>query len=187
MGTRMRVVQVLALCAVVLGAACGGGGSPTSPTGGSSGGGTGGTGGSGGSGGSGGGGGAAPNYGTITATIDGVAYSGIVRTATNQSGIFAIAAMNDQTNVGFGVGALAAVGTTSISATSPTNALLTTTTGVPAVSWFASMSGGSGTLTISSINATGATGTFQFTLQPTPGTGASGTRSVTNGSFTVTF
>lgn len=181
----MRVVLALTVCAAVLGAACGGGGSPTSPTGGSSGGGTGGSGGSGG--GTGGGGGAAPNHGTITATIDGVAYSGVVRTATSQSGIFAIAAMNDQTNVGFGIGALAAAGTTSISATSPTNALLTTSTGVPAVSWFASTSGGSGTLTISTITATGATGTFQFTMQPTPGTGASGTRSVTNGSFTVTF
>lgn len=180
----MRVMLALVLCSVALGAACGG--SPTSPSGGgSSGGGSGGSGGSGGGGT--GGGGTTPNRGTITATIDGVAYSGVVRTATNQSGIFAIAAINDQTNVGFGIGALAAAGTTSISATSPTNALLTTGTSLPAVSWFASTSGGAGTLTISAISATGATGTFQFTLQPSPGTGASGTRSVTSGSFTVTF
>lgn len=185
---RSRVVFVVVLCWLALGAlACGGGG-PTSPSGSSSGtGSSGGTGGSGGSGGSGGGsGGSGPNQGTVTAVIDGVPYTGVVRAATSQSGIFAVAAMNDS-NVGFGFGGLAVAGTTSISATSPTNALLTSGSTVPQMSWFASTSGGSGTLTISTITATGATGTFQFTMPPTPGSGASGTRSVTNGSFTVTF
>ena len=185
---RNRVALTVVLCSLVFGAVACGGGGPTSPSGSSPGtgsnGGTTGTGGTGGSGG--GGGGTAPNHGTLTAVIDGVPYSGVVRTATSQSGIFAAAAMNDA-NVGFGIGALAVPGTTAISATSPTNALLTAGTGVPAMSWFASTSGGSGTLTISTITATGATGTFQFTMPPTPGTGASGTRSVTNGTFSVTF
>jgi hypothetical protein len=40
---------------------------------------------------------------------------------------------------------------------------------------------------ITSINATSATGTFSFTLVPVVGTGASGNRTVSNGSFSVTF
>lgn len=59
--------------------------------------------------------------------------------------------------------------------------------GGTAQSWAAGTSGGSGTLPINSINSTGASGTFAFTMVPVPGTGASGTKSVTNGNFSVTF
>jgi hypothetical protein len=49
--------------------------------------------------------------------------------------------------------------------------------------------GGSGTLTIATLTAAGATGTFAFTAVPPQagGAGATGTKVVTNGTFNVTF
>ncbi len=125
--------------------------------------------------------------GTITAQIDGVAFSGVATVATNQSGIFAAAASNGVGAITFGFGAVAAVGTTPVNATSPTNANLVVASGTSAQSWAASTAGGSGTLTITSITSVGASGTFAFTLVPVPGSGASGTKSVTSGTFSVTF
>jgi hypothetical protein len=53
-------------------------------------------------------------------------------------------------------------------------------------SWFANPAGGSGTLTLATLTATGATGTFQFTMVPAAVSGATGNKTV-NGSFNVTF
>ncbi|NOT43158.1 MAG: hypothetical protein HOP14_00975 [Acidobacteria bacterium] len=174
---KIRLAAWTMACAIaVMCVACGGDNNPAAPTGGA------------GAPAAGGNSGPTPatSRGTITAQIDGVAFNGIATAATNQSGIFAAAAANGVNSVAFGFGALAAVGTTSVSATSPTNANLVVLSGTTG-SWAASTSGGSGSLTISTINATGATGTFSFTLVPVPGTGATGNKSVTNGSFSVTF
>jgi hypothetical protein len=53
--------------------------------------------------------------------------------------------------------------------------------------WDAQYPLGKGTVTFSTLNATGATGTFFFTLQPMLGTNGAGTHTVTNGSFDVKF
>lgn len=53
--------------------------------------------------------------------------------------------------------------------------------------WDAQVGHGSGTVTFTALNATGATGTFSFTLLPMVGTNATGTHTVTNGSFDVKF
>lgn len=176
MGIRL-MTRTLACVISVMCVACGGG-NPSAPSGGS---------GSGSGSGGGSGGGGVIGRGTITAQIDGVAFTGVATAATNQSGIFAAAASNGPGTIALGFGALAAVGTTSVGPTSPTNANMVATSGSTGQSWAASTSGGSGTLTITSINATGATGTFSFTMIPVAGTGASGTKSVTNGTFSVTF
>lgn len=167
------MVRTIACAIVVMNVACGGE-TPTGPSGASAGP-------------SGTGGGPTVGRGTITAQIDGATFTGVATTAANQSGIFAAAASNNGGTITLGFGALATVGTTSIGVRSPTNANMVVISGGSVQSWAASTSGGTGTLTISSMTATGATGTFSFTMVPVPGSGASGTKSVTNGTFTVTF
>jgi hypothetical protein len=54
--------------------------------------------------------------------------------------------------------------------------------------WGANVSlGGSGTVTFTTLSQTSAVGTFQFSYLPQTISGASGTHSVTNGVFNVTF
>ncbi len=60
-----------------------------------------------------------------------------------------------------------------------------TTTSAP--QWETGFNGGTGTITVSTLTASGASGTFSFTGQAIPGTGATGTATVTNGKFNVAF
>jgi hypothetical protein len=166
---------------LVLTIACGGG-NPASPSGGS---------GSSSGGGSGSGGGTS-GKGTLTAVVDGVAYTGIVNAATNVNDTINIASnTTDLTrSISFAVRP-AAVGTTS---TSLGGALTfgfiasngTTVTGA----WGAAGNLGSGTLTITTLTSTSVSGSFSFTAVPAPGAsaqGATGTKTVTSGSFTAQF
>jgi hypothetical protein len=59
--------------------------------------------------------------------------------------------------------------------------------GNPAAGWQAAVGIGSGTITISSLTSTGASGTFSFSLVAVPGSGATGTKTITEGAFNVTF
>lgn len=52
--------------------------------------------------------------------------------------------------------------------------------------WFPTGEGGSGTLTITELSTGGAKGTFSFVAGPLGGS-ATGTRTITNGSFDVSF
>jgi len=117
----------------------------------------------------------------MNATIDGKPWVGAVSAAINVSGVISVGGSSD--GLVFGFAAPAVQGSTSIGPLS--SATATITAGNQA--WQALGNSGSGTLNITSITATGASGTFSFTLQPVPGTGSSGNRSVTNGSFNVTF
>jgi hypothetical protein len=80
----------------------------------------------------------------------------------------------------------AVVGTTNVGPASLTNALLVTNGGG---FWSANAMGGSGTVTIAALTSTSASGSFSFTLVPSgmPDNIATGTRTVTNGRFNVTF
>jgi hypothetical protein len=60
-----------------------------------------------------------------------------------------------------------------------------TTGGLP--QWSSGSSGGSGTITINSLTATGAQGTFSFVGGAVGGTGATGSKTVSSGTFNVTF
>jgi hypothetical protein len=60
-----------------------------------------------------------------------------------------------------------------------------TTGGLP--QWSSGSSGGSGTVTVNSLTATGAKGTFSFVGGAVGGTGATGSKSVSSGTFNVTF
>lgn len=151
-----------------------GGGNPAQPSGG------------------GGGGGSTPNFGTLTAVIDGVAYTGIINSARITNGTLGIASNSaDLTRAISFAGKEAAVGTTTVSAATALSMNVITTTGTTVTgSWAAAGQFGSGTLTISSLSATGASGTFNFSAPPAPGgsgAGATGTKVVTNGAFTARF
>ena len=125
-----------------------------------------------------------PANGTMSATVDGNAWTAIQIAAVNSNGIVAISGSDASLlAVGFGfVGQT--TGTYTIGATSPANANvidnLTTT-------WTANSFQGSGVITVATLTATGASGTFNYTAPLASVTGTPATRVVTNGRFNVTF
>jgi hypothetical protein len=132
--------------------------------------------------------GGSSSHGTLTASIDGVAYTGIVNTATLVNNTINVASNSaDLTrSVSFAL-SNAAVGTINV-ATSPVQMSVITTNGTTTTgSWIASFGIGSGTLTIASLSSSGASGTFSFTAPPATATTPAGNKVVTNGAFNVTF
>ena len=53
--------------------------------------------------------------------------------------------------------------------------------------WSASSAQGSGSIVVTTLTPTRVVGTFSFVLQPDVATGASGTRTVTEGRFDLTY
>ena len=130
--------------------------------------------------------------GTMTGTVDGAAFTpSLVQIATNG---FTFAVTTGGTVgsslvvIGFGV-ATNAPGTFAI--TSGANrAILQTvsSTGVATATWTAEVSQGSGTVTFTTLTTTSASGTFEFTMQPSSVTGPAGTGTKTvKGTFNLTF
>jgi hypothetical protein len=142
--------------------------------------------------GSGSGSGSGSNLGTVNATVDGVAYNGIVNAASVVNGTLNIASNSaDRTvAVSFALKSVA-VGTTPVSPNSELSMNVLTTTGTTTIgSWAAAGTFGSGSLTISTLSSTRVTGSFFFNAVPVPGAGggaATGTKAVTNGTFTANF
>ena len=140
---------------------------------------------------SGSGGSGTSNFGTLTATIDGVAYTGVINTATNSNGTLRISSNSADLTRSVNFAAPASVGTVTVSLSSAITMNVITTTGTTVIgSWGAAGQFGSGTLTIASLTGSGASGTFSFSAPPAPaGSGgqATGTKVVTNGSFTARF
>jgi Family of unknown function (DUF6252) len=56
-----------------------------------------------------------------------------------------------------------------------------------AASWASSAISGRGSVTVTSFTSTTAAGTFSLTRDATPGTGATGSKTVANGTFNVTY
>ncbi|HWF87093.1 MAG TPA: hypothetical protein VG222_19685 [Vicinamibacterales bacterium] len=59
--------------------------------------------------------------------------------------------------------------------------------GNPAAGWNAAVGIGSGSVTVGALTATGASGTFTFTMNAVPNSTATGTKAITEGVFNVTF
>ncbi len=139
-----------------------------------------------------GGSGSGSNRGTVTAVVDGVAYTGSANAASLTNGTLNVASNNAALTVSVNFArTAAAVGTSTVGLASPLTLNVITTTGSAVNgSWTAAAGSGSGTLTIATLTATGASGTFTFTAVPVPGVGgagATGNKVVTNGAFNVTF
>lgn len=126
---------------------------------------------------------AQPTNGSITAQVDGGSFTGTTIAATYISGILGMAGTDAQgRTIGIG-GQVPGPGTYTVGVTSPANFSLT----IGSAGWQAAILLGSGSLTVTSISAAGAKGTFQFTGGPVPGTAATGTKVVTPGAFDVKF
>jgi hypothetical protein len=124
--------------------------------------------------------------GTFTARIDGQQWTAVAPVAvTYVGGILALGGSSQNfTTIAFAVIA-SAPGTYAVGPTSPTNALMTI--GSTSGTWVARSTGGSGSVTITTLTSTSAGGTFQFSMVPDGNGSNTGTKAVTNGAFNVTF
>lgn len=125
--------------------------------------------------------------GTMTASINGVAWTAdCIAVLANTASILSISGSDLATGVAFQTLGFATgnrvVGTQTITALSP----LTATLVQGLNGWNASLAQGSGTLVFTSVTNNSAVGTFSFELPPVPGSPATGTKTVT-GSFNLTF
>lgn len=125
-----------------------------------------------------------PTNGTMTATVDGDSWTAVQIAAVNNSGVVAISGSNTALlAVGFAfIGDT--IGTYPIGPSSSTSANVIDNL---STTWSANGFQGSGTVTVSSLSATGASGTFSYSAPLTSGSGTPATRVVTNGTFNVTF
>lgn len=122
----------------------------------------------------------APN-GTMTAMIDGVAWSATIITPGITGGISAIGGSDGGRTLAW-AWVESGTGTYQIGGAVGFNANLTVAGGT----WVANNTGGSGTLVVTTRTASRVAGTFSFTM--TAGSGnASGTKTVTQGTFDITF
>ncbi|MBK6494210.1 MAG: hypothetical protein IPO52_12535 [Gemmatimonadetes bacterium] len=124
---------------------------------------------------------------TMSATVAGTAWSGTLAVqGTHGGNVLAVSGTNGTYQIQLTIPGVAATGTFNVG---PGNLgvaqLVQVTTGTPA--WTSSLVGGAGSITVTTLTATRAAGTFTFTAAASPGTSATGTRSVTNGSFDVQF
>jgi hypothetical protein len=123
--------------------------------------------------------------GSMSARIDGSSWSATSALAVAYSGGILAFAGSDATSTTIGIGVIPdGPGTYPIGTNQPTNANLTFGAGK---SWGAASTSGSGSVTITAIDANSATGTFEFTAEPVATTGATGTHVVTSGAFSVKF
>ena len=126
--------------------------------------------------------------GDMTAKIDGASFTSVAtlaqRNVTNAGTIIAISGA-DAHGTGLGFGFVdAGVGTYPIGGLTPTNATVLDGTGKV---WTAGATGVSGTLTVTALDATHVAGTFAYSAVASAGSGATGTKAVTQGVFDVTF
>jgi hypothetical protein len=136
--------------------------------------------------------------GTVTATLDGSAWKAAhvlaVKTpASTQwpSGQFLLVGYGATTGVNIGIIIPAVAGTYALGRVGPGQVMNVGSASIDAntgdARWEAGSFSGSGSIVLTSITTTAARGTFTFTLEPASNTAATGTRTVTNGSYNVTF
>lgn len=134
---------------------------------------------------------------TMTATIDGVPFSSIVVTTIKTpipnlpSGVLGVAGTNAFTGtyLVLTIAVPAAVGTYQLGPGTVPNGSLHQNNVTSSVIWDTLVAGGSGTVTVTTLTASSASGTFSLTLVPNGGVGGTptGTKTIANGVFNVTF
>jgi hypothetical protein len=130
--------------------------------------------------------------GSIKATIDGASFSGTKNVrglweGNSQFRTLTLGASNaDGTGIWITVAGIAfGTGTYTAVAGSPVFGSVSRGTGEL---WLSNVApGGTGTITITDIDGGGAKGSFSFVAVPQPGSFATGSRTVTNGSFDIKF
>jgi hypothetical protein len=122
--------------------------------------------------------------GTITASVDGVAWRGSVSArATTTNGIVSITGQDTDTRL-ITIAVFAnAPGTISINFGSPSNAAMY----LGGQQWFTALPGGLGSVTVTTLTATRVTGTFTMTMQPSQTNTSPRPAQVTNGQFDLAF
>ncbi len=132
-----------------------------------------------------GGGGGGGGGDAVTAALNGESWAGTVFTAVNNSGIVGVGATNLGSGWTVGIGWVgAASGTYSVGDTSP---VVCTVQALDGTTWQAADVMGSGTITVTALDADHVAGTFSFTASRTTGTTDPVTMTVTNGAFNVDF
>jgi hypothetical protein len=174
---RANVSGCVIVMFAALAAGCGGSGSSPAAPSATSGSGTGSS-----------GSGSTPN-GTLSATIDGVPWTASVSVQTQfNNGILSFAGGDNRQTLSIAVTANRGTGTYTAGLVDPQNVVVTNLSTVgSAASWLTGPTFGSGSVTITSLTSTSASGTFSLTLAPTPGSGATGNKVLANGVFNVTF
>lgn len=127
-----------------------------------------------------------PSGSSLSYRLDGTLVTASSVTAALANGILTIGSTSPQATLGFALSPTAAgVGTYTFGPLSATNATLQI--GNPAQGWQGGVGFGSGSITLTTFTSTGASGTFAFTMVPVAGTGATANRTITEGTFNVTF
>lgn len=121
--------------------------------------------------------------GSFSARLDGATFTPSAAAVINSSGIVSIGAGNAS---GRTIGFAWVDGGTGTYAVGSGNATVGTHT-YQGHTWSASAIQGSGSITVTTKTLTRVAGTFSFVLQPDIASGASGTRTVTQGSFDLTY
>lgn len=128
-----------------------------------------------------------PLHGSMTATIDGVSWTATaITTASYVNGIVSIGGADSASPTrAIGLGLIASGPGTYQIGTLPSaaNGVLTLSNGQ---TWTSNVIGGTGSITVTTLNSTTAVGTFTFTAVPSSG-GATGNKSITSGVFNITF
>jgi hypothetical protein len=137
--------------------------------------------------------GAAPKHqGSMSATVDGARWESVVISAAAiQGGVLRVAGQDHMQApfVALGIAVPPKVGTYPVSAATGATvagSLVQADSGRSFHQWNADWKAGSGTVTLSTLTATGASGTFSFTLVHVV-TASTGTKTIANGKFDVTF
>jgi len=124
---------------------------------------------------------------SMTATVAGTAWNGSLAVQASRAGnVFSLSGTNGTYQIQLTVPNVTAAGTYNFG---PGNVGIAQVIQVTAgfAAWTSALVGGTGTLTIATLTADGASGTFTFNGIASPGTPATGTRAVTNGAFEVSF
>ena len=125
---------------------------------------------------------------SLSFKIDGSLLTATSVTATFTNGVLAVGGgdASKATILGFALATSSVgAGTYTLGPLSSANAFLQL--GNPALGWNAAVGIGSGSIVLTTLTTTSASGTFSFNLVALPNTAATGTKAITEGAFNVKF
>jgi len=127
--------------------------------------------------------------GGVTATINGTAWRSskaldhALRASANAQ-IITLSATNLPNSIAIAIGPISGPATLSMDTGNPSNAVVTMTVGSSTTIWSTALTGGKGTVTVTTLTATRIAGTFSFDASSNAG---AGTLQVRNGTFDLAF